>query len=66
MTPAGRLKRVEELRTEDFESSAEQCAELRLDRSVVTRIEELGRTAQIVFAVGPHRTEVQPTDTMRH
>ena len=50
---------MEELRTEDFETSAERCAELRLDRSVVTRIDELGHTAQIAFAVGPSRTEVK-------
>ncbi|XP_037076521.1 ataxin-1-like, partial [Pollicipes pollicipes] len=62
----GRQKRVEELQTEDFETSADLSAELRLDRSVVTRIEQLGRTAYIVFAVGPYRTEVALEAQLEH
>ncbi|CAL1584709.1 unnamed protein product [Knipowitschia caucasica] len=57
----GELKRVEELKTEDFIQSAEISSELKIDSSTVERIEG-SRTspnlAVVQFAVGEHRAQV--------
>ncbi|XP_033830640.1 ataxin-1a [Periophthalmus magnuspinnatus] len=57
----GELKRVEDLKTEDFIQSAEISSELKIDSSTVERIEG-SRTspnlAVVQFAVGEHRTQV--------
>ena len=56
----GDLKRVEDLQTEDFVSSAQVSADLKVDSSTVVRIEEhpdLG-TATLGFSVGEHRVQV--------
>lgn len=56
----GDLKRVEDLQTDDFVSSAQVSADLKVDSSTVVRIEEhpeLG-TATLGFSVGEHRVQV--------
>ncbi|XP_038626866.1 ataxin-1 [Tachyglossus aculeatus] len=56
----GELKKVEELRTEDFIQSAEISSDLKIDSSTVERIEDGPRPgiALIQFAVGEHRAQV--------
>ncbi|XP_018582694.2 ataxin-1a [Scleropages formosus] len=56
----GALKRVEELKTEDFIQSAEISSELKIDSSTVERIEgsQAPNFAIIQFAVGENRTQV--------
>lgn len=56
----GELKRVEDLKTEDFIQSAEISSELKIDSSTVERIESshTPNSAIIQFAVGEHRSQV--------
>ncbi|XP_028819386.1 ataxin-1a [Denticeps clupeoides] len=56
----GELKRVEELKTEDFIQSAEISSDLKIDSSTVERIEDshTSNFAIIQFAVGEHRAQV--------
>ncbi|XP_036395197.1 ataxin-1-like [Megalops cyprinoides] len=56
----GELKRVEDLRTEDFIQSAEISGELKIDSSTVERIDgsPAPNSAIIQFAVGEHRVQV--------
>ncbi|XP_064202846.1 ataxin-1-like [Anguilla rostrata] len=56
----GELKRVEDLRTEDFIQSAEISGELKIDSSTVERIDgsPTPNSAIIQFAVGEHRVQV--------
>lgn len=56
----GELKRVEDLRTEDFLQSAEVSGELKIDSSTVERIDS-SRTPDAViiqFSVGEHKAQV--------
>ncbi|KAF4088533.1 hypothetical protein AMELA_G00083840 [Ameiurus melas] len=56
----GELKRVEDLRTEDFLQSAEVSKELKIDSSTVERIDS-SRTPDAViiqFSVGEHKVQV--------
>ncbi|KAK7505763.1 hypothetical protein BaRGS_00003034 [Batillaria attramentaria] len=64
----GDLKRVEDLQTDDFVSSAQVSADLKVDSSTVVRIEEhpeLG-TATLGFSVGEHRVQVTVEATLEH
>ncbi len=57
----GELRRVEELRTDDFVNSADISNDLKIDSSTVVRIEinqERG-TALLGFSVGQHRVQVR-------
>ncbi|XP_054620214.1 ataxin-1a [Dunckerocampus dactyliophorus] len=57
----GELKRVEELKTEDFIQSAEISRELKIDSSTVERIEGSHASpdlAVVQFSVGEHRAQV--------
>lgn len=56
----GELKRVEDLKTEDFIQSAEISSELKIDSSTVERIDNshTPNFAIIQFAVGEHRSQV--------
>ncbi|XP_006888756.1 PREDICTED: ataxin-1 [Elephantulus edwardii] len=56
----GELKKVEDLKTEDFIQSAEISNELKIDSSTVERIEDSHSpgVAVIQFAVGEHRAQV--------
>ncbi|XP_062846834.1 ataxin-1a [Trichomycterus rosablanca] len=56
----GELKRVEDLKTEDFIQSAEISSELKIDSSTVERIDSSHKSnsAIIQFAVGEHRSQV--------
>lgn len=56
----GELKRVEDLKTEDFIQSAEISSELKIDSSTVERIDSshTANSAIIQFAVGEHRSQV--------
>ncbi|XP_072226807.1 ataxin-1a [Leuresthes tenuis] len=57
----GELKRVEDLKTEDFIQSAEISSELKIDSSTVERIEGIHTSpnyAVVQFSVGEHRTQV--------
>nr|XP_046194551.1 ataxin-1-like [Oncorhynchus gorbuscha] len=56
----GELKRVEDLKTEDFIQSAEISSELKIDSSTVERI-DTGQTPNAViiqFGVGEHKAQV--------
>ncbi|KAF7465677.1 ataxin-1 [Marmota monax] len=57
----GELKKVEDLKTEDFIQSAEISNDLKIDSSTVERIEESHSpgVAVIQFAVGEHRAQVR-------
>ncbi|XP_017281819.1 ataxin-1a [Kryptolebias marmoratus] len=57
----GELKRVEDLKTDDFIQSAEISSDLKIDSSTVVRIEGSHAShncAVVQFAVGEHRTQV--------
>ncbi|XP_061111458.1 ataxin-1a [Conger conger] len=56
----GELKRVEDLRTEDFLQSAEISGELKIDSSTVERVDgsPTPNHAIIQFSVGEHRAQV--------
>lgn len=56
----GELKRVEDLKTEDFIQSAEISSDLKIDSSTVERVEgsQASSFAVLQFAVGEHRTQV--------
>ncbi|XP_061676305.1 ataxin-1a isoform X2 [Syngnathoides biaculeatus] len=57
----GELKRVEELKTEDFIQSAEISNELKIDSSTVERIDGSRASpdfAVVQFSVGEHRSQV--------
>lgn len=56
----GDLKRVEDLRTEDFVHSAEISSDLKIDSSTVVRIDENADrgTAVLSFRVGEHKVPV--------
>lgn len=57
----GELKRVEDLKTDDFIQSAEISSDLKIDSSTVVRIEgshDSPNSAVVQFAVGEHRTQV--------
>lgn len=56
----GELKKVEDLKTEDFIQSAEISNDLKIDSSTVERIEDSHSpgVAVIQFAVGEHRAQV--------
>ncbi|KAK2498126.1 hypothetical protein MC885_013154 [Smutsia gigantea] len=56
----GELKKVEDLKTEDFIQSAEISHDLKIDSSTVERIEDRHSpgVAVIQFAVGEHRAQV--------
>jgi hypothetical protein len=50
---------VEDMRTEDFVSSAEKSPALRLDPSTVVRIQEgAGGTARLTLSYGENNTQV--------
>ncbi|XP_029977013.1 ataxin-1a [Salarias fasciatus] len=57
----GELKRVEDLKTEDFIQSAEISSDLKIDSSTVERIDGSHSSpnfAVVQFSVGEHRTQV--------
>lgn len=56
----GELKRVEDLKTEDFIQSAEISSELKIDSSTVERIDASHASpfAVVQFSVGEHRAQV--------
>ncbi|XP_068431064.1 ataxin-1a [Clinocottus analis] len=57
----GELKRVEDLKTEDFIQSAEISSDLKIDSSTVERIEgshTSSNFAVVQFSVGEHRAQV--------
>ena len=56
----GEFKRVEDLRTEDFVTSADISSDLKIDSSTVVKIEENRDrgTALLGFSVGEHRIQV--------
>nr|XP_020654263.1 ataxin-1 isoform X2 [Pogona vitticeps] len=56
----GELKKVEDLKTEDFIQSAEISSDLKIDSSTVERIDDSHNPgiAMIQFAVGEHRAQV--------
>lgn len=61
----GELKRVEDLKTEDFIQSAEISDDLKIDSSTVERIEGSHTSpnfALVQFSVGEHRAQVRQGD----
>ncbi|XP_038841366.1 ataxin-1-like [Salvelinus namaycush] len=56
----GELKRVEDLKTDDFIQSAEISSELKIDSSTVERIDDshTSNFAIVQFSVGEHRAQV--------
>ncbi|GLV45555.1 Ataxin 1 [Carabus blaptoides fortunei] len=65
---SGELRRVEDMRTEDFVLSAEKCPELRLAESTVVRIEEnpITGTSKITLSYNQNRTQVEFEATLEH
>ncbi|XP_063930978.1 ataxin-1 [Zophobas morio] len=64
----GELRKIEDMRTEDFVSSAEHSPELRLAESTVVRIEEnhVNGTATITLSYNQRRTQVEFESTIEH
>ncbi|XP_064640007.1 ataxin-1-like [Lineus longissimus] len=64
----GELKRVEDLRTDDFVHSADISGDLKIDSSTVVRIEEIHdrNTVLLSFSVGEHRVQVTVEATVEH
>ncbi|GCB70385.1 ataxin-1a [Scyliorhinus torazame] len=64
----GELKRVEDLKTEDFIQSAEISSDLKIDSSTVERVEgsHTSSFALLQFAVGEHRTQVSVEVLVEH
>ncbi|XP_014276915.1 ataxin-1-like isoform X2 [Halyomorpha halys] len=64
----GDLRRVEEMRTEDFISSAETCPALRLDPSTVVRIEAShdSNLAVLTLRYGESRAQVEVESSVDH
>jgi hypothetical protein len=64
----GDLRRVEELRTEDFANSAQISSDLKIDSSTVVRVErnEERGTALLGFSVGHHKVQVTVEATLEH
>ncbi|XP_072880035.1 ataxin-1a isoform X1 [Hemitrygon akajei] len=64
----GELKRVEDLKTEDFIQSAEISSDLKIDSSTVERVEgsHISSFAVLQFAVGEHRTQVSVEVLVEH
>ncbi|KAL3275115.1 hypothetical protein HHI36_019886 [Cryptolaemus montrouzieri] len=64
----GELRRIEDMRTEDFISSAENNPELRLAESTVVKIEENKSTgnATITLSYNQRRTQVGVESTTEH
>nr|XP_015833107.1 PREDICTED: ataxin-1 isoform X1 [Tribolium castaneum] len=64
----GELRKIEDMRTEDFVSSAEHSPELRLAESTVVRIEEnhATGTATITLSYNQRRTQVEVESTVEH
>ncbi|XP_007900806.1 ataxin-1a [Callorhinchus milii] len=64
----GELKRVEDLKTEDFIQSAEISSDLKIDSSTVERVEAGHNSgfAVLQFAVGEHRTQVSVDVLVEH
>ncbi|XP_033626764.1 ataxin-1-like [Asterias rubens] len=65
---SGELKRVEDMRTEDFVHSADMCGGLKIDSSTVVRINEHvdNGVALISFLVGEHKAQVSLEAPMEH
>lgn len=62
----GELKRVEDLKTDDFIQSAEISSELKIDSSTVERIEASHTSpnfAVVQFSVGEHRAQVRKSES---
>lgn len=63
----GELKRVEDLRTEDFVGSADLSDDLKIDSSTVVRIEERDDSTVILgFSVGENRVQVTVEAMVEH
>ncbi|CAH1779842.1 unnamed protein product [Owenia fusiformis] len=64
----GELKRVEDLRTEDFRDSADVSSELKIDSSTVVRVDECPErgTVLLSFSVGEHHIQVTVEATVEH
>ncbi|KAF5304007.1 hypothetical protein FQA39_LY01792 [Lamprigera yunnana] len=64
----GELRRVEDMRTEDFVNSAERSPELRLADSTVVRIEEnpITGTGTVTLSYNQRRTQVEFESTLEH
>lgn len=65
---SGELRRVEEMRTEDFINSADTCPALRLDPSTVVRIEspQDSNLAILTLRYGESRAQVEVESTVDH
>ncbi|XP_073968939.1 ataxin 1 isoform X2 [Rhodnius prolixus] len=65
---SGELRRVEEMRTEDFITSAESCPALRLDPSTVVRIDSPpdSPTAVLTLSYGQHRSQTEVECAAEH
>ncbi|XP_070575897.1 ataxin-1-like isoform X2 [Ptychodera flava] len=64
----GELKKVEDLRTEDFVQSAAVSEDLKIDSSTVVRIDEDHQAGLAIlgFSVGEHRIQVTVESTVEH
>ncbi|XP_031347160.1 pollen-specific leucine-rich repeat extensin-like protein 2 [Photinus pyralis] len=64
----GELRRVEDMRTEDFVNSAERSPELRLADSTVVRIEEnpITGTGTVTLSYNQRRTQVEFEASLEH
>lgn len=57
----GSLRRVEEMRTEDFVMSADRSGELALTQCTLLRLDERGDRLALTLAYGRNRTQVGHT-----
>ncbi|XP_028173408.1 ataxin-1-like [Ostrinia nubilalis] len=62
----GSLRRVEEMRTEDFVMSADRSGDLALTQCTLLRIEERGEKLSLTLAYDRNRSQVELESTMDH
>lgn len=62
----GSLRRVEEMRTEDFVMSADRIGELALTQCTVLRLDERGDKLALTLTYGRNRSQVELESTVEH
>ncbi|KOB73828.1 Ataxin-1 [Operophtera brumata] len=62
----GSLRRVEEMRTEDFVMSADRNGELALTQCTLLRLDERGDRLSLTLTYGRNRTQVELDSTVEH
>ncbi|GBP50689.1 Ataxin-1 [Eumeta japonica] len=62
----GTLRRVEDMRTEDFVASAERCGDLTLTHCTLLKLEERAEQLSLTLAYDGNRSQVELESTVEH